>query len=121
MEKLPLEKIIERLEKLDIREWRYTYEAPFSGSFLIVETNGLRFSIAKRGFTRRMEDTLKYSMFVEDAGDEITNDCFVEYIFDKKNKPQREILDKFYEKTLTSLKEYKEKTIKEKLNDFVLE
>jgi hypothetical protein len=121
MERPQLEKVIEKLKGLDIQRWKFIHEHVYSGDFLITETNGLRFSIFKRGSKGRMEDTFRYSVFVEDAGDEITNNCFIEYTFDKKSKPQRELLDKFYEKTLAALKGYKEKEIKEKLDNFVSE
>lgn len=121
METPELEKIIKKLESLDISRWKYTYEPSFSDSFLIVETNGLRFSIKKRGSTGCMENSLRYVVFIENAEDEITNNCCIEHIFDKKNKPQREMLKSFYNQTLTSLNKYKEKVIKEKLNDFVSE
>lgn len=114
METPELEKIIKKLEEVDIYRWKYVYEPSFSRYFLFVETNGLRFSIAKGSF--------EYSMFIENVEDEISNNWgLIKHTFDKKNKPQRELLDKFYEKKLASLKEYKEKEIKEKFNSFLSE
>lgn len=121
METQELEKILEKLKGLDIQRWTYTHEHVFNGDFLITETNGLRLSIIKQGYKGRVDDTLKYLMFIENAEDGINTLSFIEHSFDKKNKPQREMLDKFYEKTLAALKEYKEKEIKKKLNDFILD
>ncbi len=112
METQELEKLLEKLKNVDIQRWRYAYEPAFSRDFLFIETNGLRFSITKNDFG--------YTMYIENVEDKLSNTCgLVDHIFDKKNKPQRELIGKFYEKTLESLRGYKEKEIKEKLNTFL--
>lgn len=114
MEKPPIEKIIEKLEKTDIQRWKLVYEPAFSKNFLFVETNGLRFSIEKYDKS--------YSMYIENVEDRMTNNWgIITYTFDKKNKAQKAIFEKFYEQILESLREDKEKRALEKLDEFVSE
>lgn len=115
MEEPSLEKIIEKLKEVEIPRWKYVYEPAFSKNFLIVEISGLKFSIEKKS------DGDKYFIYIETVDDKITNNYFIKHTFDKKNNSQKEMLKKFYETTLASLKEYKEKIIKERLDYFISE
>lgn len=115
MEIQELERILEKLEKIEIHNWKFVYEPTYTQDFLIAETNGLKFSIEKKG------DSARYTMNIENIEEGLTNKCFIYHSFGKKEKPQREMLARFYEKKTASLKEYKERIIKEKLEYFLSE
>jgi len=114
METQELEKMLEKLKSVDLQRWKYQYEPAYSRNFLSVETDGLRFSIVKNSDSG-------YELYIENAEERMTNNCFIDYKFDKKSKNQLKLINEFYEKTLTSLKEHKHKTIKEKFDDFLKE
>lgn len=111
METKELEKLIKKLGEIDIQRWEYQYEREYSRNFLSVYIDNLKFSMAKLSSA--------YELYIESAEEEITNLCFINYVFDNKKKTQKEMLGKFYEQTLTSLKEHKQKIIKERLDEFL--
>lgn len=119
MEKQPLEKVLEKLEKLDIREWRYKYDSRANKNVLITETGGLRFIIKKEGYKENILSYLLHIGHIEP--DFCSTDTCIAYFYDKKNKPQRELLGNFYEKTLSSLKEGHKKKLEEKFEFFMLD
>jgi len=108
MEKPLLEKVIERLEKLDIREWTFRrdmQEVPYP---LTAETGGLRFILRKY-----------QGLEIEN----ITGGPYSEYHppSSVKNKHLKEKLNQLYDTICTRLKEYQKKELEEKLNNILLD
>ncbi len=109
-ETLKVEKIIEKLEPLDIREWtmhRYGMSIKF---------NGIEFYLKREHFGPHFRDN--YLLLIKNVEDEPE---LIEYTSNCKNKTLGKMLEGFYEKTHTRLKEYKTKILEEKLNNFLSE
>lgn len=109
-ETLKLGKIIQKLEPLDIREWtmhRYS---------MSIKVNGIEFYLKKESYGTHFKDN--YLLLIKNVEDEPE---LIEYTSNCKNKTLGKMLEGFYEKTRTRLKEYKTKILEEKLDDFLKE
>lgn len=104
MENPPLEKLIERLEKLDIREWKYEYYN--YGHQLVARTNGLIIQLYDKGGYK--------IKIVSDQGHK-------EIAYDPANKTEKDILKKFCERMVKSYEEFREKELQERLDSFLSE
>lgn len=114
MEKPPLEKIIERLEKLDLREWDRECDTT-----LITKTGGLILYLTKGGYKNRIDgDRIRYELIIRKI--EKNAGC-IEYSYNKKEKSLRDKLEKLYEKISSALKESEDTEILGRLNEFVSE
>jgi len=111
MEKQPLDKIIEKLEKLDIRGWQYEYERnhefPSGCNFLITKTSGLTVYLYKERGCIPTPYCLKFTN--EGGKDELSYG----------SKKERELVKKFYEKTYELYNKHKTEEFQEKLNNFL--
>lgn len=108
MGKVKLEDILEKLEKMDIRCWNIiTKKRGFDiiEATLTAENSGLKFYLD--------EDCLS----IEDL--ETNYSIGYDYRFDKQYKAFKEVMEKFYEKTYTTLREYQKGKIEEKLKNFL--
>lgn len=98
MEKQELEKIIKKLESLDIRAWSLKHDA------LTAETGGIRFYFNWYGIcSLKIEDTengFSFSRYPED-------------------KSSKKIFKEFYTKTCGALNKYQKENLKEKLNNLL--
>lgn len=103
MEKQPLEKIIEKLEKIDIREW---------------ERDGNSFNARTRGL-------LIHLHVYKDMGmtcchiELISEDKHNELRYDPKNKAEKNMIKSFYEKTCKKYQEYKDTEFEDRVNAFL--
>lgn len=113
MKNLELEKILQKLEKLDIREWTADNLTSCIES-ISVKTEGIEFCLKKEtpGLGAH------YSLSIKNTGDEV---WVIEYLHDKEDRVSKKLIREFYEKTNTRIMEYKTKQLKEKLNNFVSE
>ncbi len=109
MEKPPLDKIIEKLEKLDIREWKTIDDTFFTGWNFSVHIQGLVFHLARYNKN-------DYGFYIQNEEKSIR----IEY------NNQKKIINSFGEKLFKTLAEYKkkelprqEKEFEERLNRFV--
>ncbi len=92
-----LEKLIKKLESLDIREWDYR-----QGN-LTAEKYGLRFILGTEW------------MHVENV---TGNMCYVSYNRENiKNKPFKKMLKQLHDQTYTKLLEYQQKELEEKIKE----
>lgn len=95
-----LEKLIKKLESLDIREWNY-----HRFSDLITEKYGLKFTLHSEWM--RVESVTG-------------NMCYVSYSSDNiKNKPLKKMLKQFHDQTYNRLLEYQQKELEEKLKEYL--
>jgi len=108
-----LEKILRKLEKLDVREWTADNPTNYMAS-ISVKTEGIEFYLKKEmpGIGKQ------YSLMIRNAGDEV---WAISYLHDKENKPSRKLLREFYEKTSARIMEHKTTQLKEKLDNFISE
>jgi len=109
-ETLKIEKIIQKLEPLDIREWtmhRYG---------MSIKINGIEFYLKKVSYGAHFNDI--YLLSIKNIEDESE---LIEYTSSCKNKTLGKMLEGFYEKTRTRLKEYKTKMLEERLDTFLTE
>lgn len=94
-----LGKVLEKLEKLDIREWAY------EAGPLVAEKYGLKFRLG-----------CEWLYVMSTTG----NLWFIEYNTNNiKNKPLKKMLKQFYETTCTALKEHQKKELEERLDSFL--
>lgn len=105
MERLKLEKLIKKLEALDIREWRY------DNCILTAEVCGMKFKIlsGKRYYTRLLIKNVENKSKFE----------AVEYFNSKETKDLKKVIESFYKKTYESLLEYENKQLTEKLDTYL--
>ncbi|MDP2906841.1 MAG: hypothetical protein Q8O03_02775 [Nanoarchaeota archaeon] len=114
MEKPPLEKIIEKLEKLDIREWDKE-----CSTTLITKTGGLRFYLTKGGFKNILDgDRIYYELIIRKTD---KNAGCIKYSYDGNEKTLREKLENLYKKIDSALKESQDTEILGRLNEFASE
>ncbi|MDP2906839.1 MAG: hypothetical protein Q8O03_02765 [Nanoarchaeota archaeon] len=114
-ETLKVEKIIQKLEPLDICEWTM-YKHSIS-----IKTNGIEFYLKKQSY--KMHSSLIkfhsiYSLSIKNIEDEPE---LIEHTSDCKNKTLGKMLEGFYEKTRTRLEEYKTNMLEERLDSFLSE
>ncbi len=107
MEKPKLEKLIKKLETLDIREWKY------NNGILTAEVCGMRFRIysGKNYYTRLLIKNMEGNIEFEDKV----------FFNDKETKGLKVALELLYNKTYESLLEYEDKQLTERLDTFLLE
>ncbi len=105
MEKLLLEKVIEKLEKLDIHEWKWVNKR------LVTRTNGMTVYLYKEPIKIPTSYCLELTN-EEDVG------LGLEYGSSKKEK---ELVKKFYEKILETYDKYKKEELQEMLDNFLKE
>ncbi len=114
METQELEKILEKLENLDIREWDKEYDNQLS-----TKTGGLRFYLTKGGFKNRIDgDKIYYELTIRKT--EKNAGC-IEYSYNKKEKTLRDKLEKLYEKISSALKDSEDAETLRRLDEFVSE
>ena len=101
MENPPLEKIIKRLEKLDIREWKYEYYS--YGYQFVARTNGLVIEL------RDKEDCLKVT---SDYGHK-------SMVYEPTNKAEKDMLKKFCEKITKTYEGHIEKELQDRITNFL--
>jgi len=114
MDKPPLEKVLEKLKSLDIQRWNHTEQVfticnVMGKSLLSIETEGLSFFILQGN---------GYALTIRNTESKL---IYKDYIGDRNNKANKEMLKNFYETTLASLKEYRKKQLAEKLDSFISE
>jgi len=102
MEKPKLEKIIKRLERLDIREWKREYYD--YGMQLVARTNGLIIQLYDKG-----DYQIK---IMSDYGHK-------EVSYKHVSKTEKDMLKKFCEKIAKSYEELREKELQERLDRFL--
>lgn len=118
MKALELEKILKKLEKLDIQEWAFHEKTNKDFEKIIAKANGLEFYIAKQDYGLQID----YSLSIRNIEDDF---WFVDYstlnetVF-KKRAPKKLIKD-FYEQIVTQIKEYKKTVFHKKLDEFLKE
>ena len=105
MERPELEKLLKKLEALDIREWRY------NDCILTAEVCGMQFNIlsGKKYYTRLVIKNVENKSKFE----------AVEYFDSKETKPFKKVIESFYKKTYESLLEYENKQLTEKLDTYL--
>lgn len=104
MEKLPLEKVIEKLEKLDIQAW---------------ERDGVIFTARVSGLKVRLQvykDPLNMTYSCIYIGSE---DRTRQISYDAKSKTEKDMIKSFYEKTRKKYDELKDKEFEERLQHFL--
>ncbi|MDP2906838.1 MAG: hypothetical protein Q8O03_02760 [Nanoarchaeota archaeon] len=104
MERPPLEKLIERLEKLDIQEWKYEYYT--YGHQLVARTNGLIIPLYHKG---------DYQIKI------MSDQRHKEISYQPANKTEKDMLKKFCEKIAKSYEELREKELQERIDSFLSE
>lgn len=108
MEKPLLEKIIEKLEKIDIRGWEYTTA---HGDFIFTTINsGLKFRLS---LITDPPMPYKYHFDVIDEN----KDKKIEY----GHKAEKELIKRFYEKIKQEYDKFVENEFQEKLDNFLSE
>lgn len=106
MERSKLEKLIKKLETLDVREWKYND----SDGNLTTEVCGMEFRIRILGGVTYLNiKNIENSIRVEER----------EFFDNKETKYLRGVIEKFYQKTRESLAEYEKKQLTEKLDTFL--
>lgn len=114
MEIPPLDKIIEKLEKLDLREWDKG-----SDNSLNTEIGGLRFYLTKGGFKNILDgDRIYYELIIRKTD---KNAGCIKYSYDQNEKPLRDKLENLYKKISSTLKESQDTEILGRLNEFMSE
>ncbi len=121
MEKPPLEKVIEKLEKTDLREWKsglLNYYSAFYQPAFTIRLNGLKFKVS-RWHPKMMSKVFSYSLSIEI--DEYTGTMkYEEYEDNSKTKGCRQKMIKdLYENVHKNLLEHREKEFRERLNTFL--
>jgi len=121
MEKPPLERVIEKLEKLDLREWDLESDNILRhGSILSAKTGGLRFYLTKGGFKGDLleGDGVYYELIIRKID---KNAGYIKYYYNKNDKASRAKLERLYTKVLSALQESHDAEILERLNEFLSE
>lgn len=106
MEKPPLEKVIEKLEKIDIQAW---------------ERDGVTFTARVSGLKVRLQvykDPLNTTCSRIYIGSE---DGTRQISYDAKNKTEKDMIKGIYEKTCKKYDELKDKEFGERLDNFLSE
>lgn len=107
METQELEKILEKLENLDIREWTYRSDLNQIPHPLTAKIGGLNFKLEP------------YCLEIEDISGGPY--CAHYHACGIKNKPLKKMLTGFYQTICDKLKEYQKKEVEEKLKIFLSE
>ncbi len=118
MKSLELEKILKRLEKLDIQEWEFHGRTDKDFESVSAKNNGLEFYIKKQDYGVQTE----YSLSIRNIGDDfwlVDYSTLNETVF-KKRAPKKLIKD-FYEQIITQIKGYKKIVFQKKLDEFLKE
>ncbi len=112
MEKPPLEKIIEKLEKLDIQEWSTSpYLKDMPG--LTAKTNGLVIDV-KPYYKEKLNpfaEELWYCIFLQDENQKL----FIEY----RDHAKKGGIHKFYEKLCRKLEDFSVSEFEKRVQDFI--
>ncbi len=115
MKKIPLDKIIEKLEKIDIQEWKSDLYIDETDSYyskydqypiLSVSFYGLEFHIRK--FWKVISISHQsYSLEVRNRG--------IKILYDKKK--EQKLISNFYEAIFKNLKEFEQKEFEKKIKE----
>jgi len=103
MEKPPLEKVIERLEKLDIREWEHddnVFKARYGGVSILLDSY------------RDMGMTFSH---IEIVSDDRSN----RLRYEAKGKSDKNAIKNFYDRLYQRYREFKDKEFEEKIKSLL--
>lgn len=115
MEKPPLEKVLEKLEKLDTQRWEWKHG--YLGPAFTTRIGDLKFYLEKRKKYGAFADKFYYALTIQN----IDGSVEIEYFNIEKQSVEEKELSRLHTKLYSTLKGIREKRFEESIDEFLSE
>lgn len=115
MEKPPLEKIVEKLEKLDLERWEWKYG--YTGPTFCTKIGNLKVYVREEKNFGTFVNKYYHSLVIENRDESVS----ISYYNKNNQSVEEKEIGQLYKKLYSNLKEIREKRFEEAINEFLSE